>query len=87
VNIIDSHEVSIDALSGNKDVWSCKWSGSDTVQIFRGDFINNRILYNYLFTLDCDQSMTIETFCEWAAELLQELIKRDYEIYEKEIIK
>jgi hypothetical protein len=46
--------------------------------VFRGDFINNRILYNHLLTLDCDPTMTVVTFCEWAQELLLALVKKEY---------
>lgn len=82
MNITDSHEVSIDVFGNGKDIWSCKWDGSGKVLVFRGDFINNRILFNHLLTLDCDIGLTVETFCEWAADLLNVLIRKDYEPYE-----
>jgi hypothetical protein len=78
MNFVDSHEVALDVLGDSKDVWTCKWSGGDKVLVFRGDFINNRILYNHLLTLDCDPTMTVVAFCEWAQELLLALVKKEY---------
>lgn len=78
MNFVDSHEVSLDVLGDSKDIWTCKWSGGDTVQVFRGDFTNNRILFNHLLTLDCDSAMSIASFCEWAEQLLLGLVKQEY---------
>jgi len=78
MNFIDSHEVALDVLGNGKDLWTCKWSGSSKVQIFRGDFINNRAVYHHLFTLDCDPGMSVATFCEWAEQLLLGLVKQEY---------
>ncbi len=78
MNFIDSHEVALDVLGDGKDIWTCKWSGGDNVQVFRGDFTNNRILYNHLLTLDCNSAMTVGEFCEWAEQLLLGLVKQEY---------
>ena len=78
MNFVDSHEVSLDVLGDGRDIWTCKWSGGDKVQVFRGDFVNNRILYNHLLTLECDPGMTVVSFCEWAEQLLLGLVKQEY---------
>lgn len=78
MNFVDSHEVSVDVFGDGKDVWTCKWSGSDKVQIFRGDFINNRILFNHLLTLDANEEWGLKEFCNWAHDFLLGLIKQEH---------
>ena len=75
--ITNSHEVSIDAAGHGRDVWTCKWSGGDKAQIFRGDFINNRILQQHLLTLKCPAFSTVEKFWEWAENILILLIEEE----------
>lgn len=77
VRIIDSHEVAIDAVGHGRDIWTCKWSGMDKAQIFRGDFINNRINLQHLFTIPCSADMSVKEFCDWAVGLLTDLIEEE----------
>jgi hypothetical protein len=78
MNFVDSHEVSVDVLGDGKDIWTCKWSGGDKVQVFRGDFVNNRILFNHLLTLDANEEWGLKEFCNWAHDLLLGLVKQEY---------
>jgi len=77
MRIIDSHEVSIDAIGHGRDVWTCKWSGADKAQVFRGDFVNNRINLQHLLTIPCSAEMSVNDFCEWAVGVLTDLIKEE----------
>lgn len=76
MNIVDSHEVSIDIYGDGIDVWTAKWDGGDKVNIFRGDFTNNRMLFNHLLVLDVSKTMTLKEFCEWGVATLSDLIQK-----------
>jgi hypothetical protein len=65
-------------MGNGKDIWTCKWAGDNKVLIFRGDFVNNRVIQNHLMTLECDAGMSTLRFCEWAEELLLDLVKQEY---------
>jgi hypothetical protein len=75
MNIVDSHEVSIDVFGDGSDIWSAKWDGGEKVNIFRGDFVNNRIAFNHLLVLDVQKGITLKEFCEWAVPTLSALIQ------------
>lgn len=75
--ILDSHEVSIDVAGHGRDIWTCKWSGKDKAQVFRGDFINNRLNYQHILTVACPPNMSIKEFCDWAEKMLMVLIEEE----------
>lgn len=72
--VIDAHEVSIDVYGDGKDIWTAKWDGGAKVRIFRGDFINNRVLFNHMYDLEAEEGMTLKQFCDWATNLLNKMI-------------
>lgn len=74
--VVDAHEVSIDIDGQGTDIWTAKWDGGDKVQVFRGDFINNRVLFNHMYSLDAPEGMDLKVFCEWAEELLTSMIQQ-----------
>jgi len=74
--VVDAHEVSIDVDGHGTDIWTAKWDGGAKVQVFRGDFINNRVLFNHMYSLDAPEGMNLKVFCEWAEELLSSMIQQ-----------
>jgi hypothetical protein len=76
--ITDAHEVIYDTYGDATDIWLARWPGGDTVDVFRGDFINNRVLLQHVRRINVNytelglsQERTIMVFCKEFGEYLQ----------------
>lgn len=80
MSITDAHEVVYDVYGDGTDIWLARWSGSDGVDIFRGDFINNRVLLQHIGRSEVSYSKSgltheraLMMFCKEFEEVLRNM--------------